>query len=53
MNIKDLNSKKTPVVTIDESLEKFKKQPLFQGKVDKANEVLRKVGLPKTKKYHS
>ncbi len=49
MNIKDINRKKTPIVTIDKSLEKFKKLPLFQEKVDKANEVLRKVGLPKMK----
>ena len=49
MNIKELNSKKTPIVTIDKSLEKFKKLPLFKEKVEKANEVLRKVGLPKTK----
>jgi hypothetical protein len=47
MNIKELNKKKTPVVRIDHSLEKFKNQPLFQEKVDKANEMLRKVGLPK------
>ena len=53
MNIKELNSKKTPVVTIDKSLEKFKKQPLFQEKVDKANDVIRKVGLPKKKKQYS
>lgn len=49
MTIKELNKKKTPIVTIDNSLEKFKKLPLFQDKVDKANEILRKVGLPKTK----
>jgi hypothetical protein len=53
MNIKDLNNKKAPIITIDDSLKKFKKQPLFQDKVDKANEILRKVGLPKTKKNHS
>ncbi len=53
MNVKDLNNKKTPIITIDDSLKKFKKQPLFQDKVDKANEILRKVGLPKTKKNHS
>jgi hypothetical protein len=52
MNIKELNSKKTPIVTIDKSLEKLKAQPLFQEKVDKANEILRKVGLPKKKKQH-
>jgi hypothetical protein len=53
MNIKELNKKKTPVVRIDKSLEKFKKLPVFQDKVDKANEMLRKVGLPKAKKSHS
>ncbi len=53
MNIKELNSKKTPIVTIDKSLEKFKDLPLFQKKVDRANEILRKVGLPKTKKHNS
>ncbi len=53
MNIKELNKKKTPIVTMDESLKKFKKQPLFQDKVDKANEILRKVGLPKSKKQYS
>jgi len=53
MNIKELNSRKTPVVTIDKTLEKFKKLPLFQEKVDKANEMLRKAGLPKTKKRYS
>ena len=53
MNIKELNNKKTPIVTINNSLEKFKKQPLFQEKVDKANDILRKVGLPKTKKQYS
>jgi hypothetical protein len=51
MNIKELNKRKTPIVTIDKSLEKYKKQPLFQDKVDKANEVIRKVGLPKKKKH--
>ena len=53
MNIKDLNKKKTPVVRIDKSLEKFKKMPLFQEKVEKANDMLRNVGLPKAKKHHS
>jgi hypothetical protein len=50
MTIKEPNKKKTPIVTIDKSLEKYKKQPLFQDSVDKANEMLRKVGLPKKKK---
>ena len=47
MTIKELNKSKTPIVRIDNSLEKFKKLPIFQDKVDKANEMLKKVGLPK------
>lgn len=50
MNIKEINSKKLPIVRIDNSLEKFKKLPLFQNKVDKANNMLKTVGLPKIKK---
>ena len=50
--IKELNERKTPIVTIDNSLDKFKKMPLFQDKVEKANETLRKVGLPKITKVH-
>lgn len=42
-----------PVVRIDNSFEKYKEQPLFQDKVDKANEVLKNVGLPKMKNHHS
>jgi len=51
MSIKELNKRKVPVVRIDNSLEKYKKLPLFQDKVDKANEMLRTVGLPKSKKH--
>ncbi|HVW16168.1 MAG TPA: hypothetical protein VHB54_20220 [Mucilaginibacter sp.] len=52
MNIEELNKRKVPVVIIDNSLEKFKSLPLFQDKVDKANEMLRTVGLPKPKSKH-
>lgn len=45
--IKELNDSKVPIVRIDSSLEKYKAMPLFQDKVDKANETLRTVGLPK------
>jgi hypothetical protein len=31
------NKRKTPVVVIDNSLEQYKNQPLFQEKADKAN----------------
>ena len=49
MNINKLNTKKVPIVRIDASLEKFKKLPLFQDKVDKANQMIPTIGLPKTK----
>ena len=49
MSVKELNKKKVPVVRIDNSLKKYKDVPLFQDKVDKANEMLRTVGLPKSK----
>jgi hypothetical protein len=45
--IKKVNEKKIPVIRIDNSLKKYKAMPIFQDKVDKANEVLRTVGLPK------
>lgn len=45
--ITELNEKKLPVVKIDNSLEKYKLMPIFQDKVDKANEMLRTIGLPK------
>ena len=50
MNINELNKRKAPVVVIDNSLTKYKELPLFQDKVDKANEMLRIVGLPKDNK---
>lgn len=53
MNIEELNKRKTPIVVIDNSLKKYKDLPLFQDKVDKANEMLRTVGLPQdVKKPH-
>ena len=45
--VKELNEKKIPIILIDKALEKYKDLPLFQNKVDKANEMLRTVGLPK------
>ena len=50
--IDELNKRKVPIVRIDNSLEQFKEQPLFQEKVDKANEILKNIGLPKMKKLH-
>jgi len=47
--IEELNKKKTPIIRIDNSLAKYKTMNLFQDKVDKANETLKSVGLPKIK----
>lgn len=44
--IEELNRRRIPIVKIDNSLKKFKAMPLFQDKVDKANETLKKVGVP-------
>lgn len=52
MNIKDLNTKKKPVILIDKSLDFFNDKVLFPDKVAKANEMLKKVGLPKINKAH-
>ena len=47
MTIAELNKRKAPIVIIDKSLEKFKGKVLFPEKLAKANEVLKKIGLPK------
>ena len=48
--IKELNRSKAPVVRIDERLDKYDKVILGPEKVARANEMLRTIGLPKTKK---
>jgi hypothetical protein len=45
--IKELEKRKTPIVRIDQSLDKYKNVVLFPDKLEKANEMLRTVGLPK------
>jgi len=53
--IKELNKKKVPIVRIDKSLNKYDDVVLFPEKVEKANEMLRTIGLPtlQPKKNHS
>jgi hypothetical protein len=46
--ITELNEKKTPVVRIDKSLNKYEEVVLFPNKVRKANKMLREIGLPKS-----
>ena len=38
---------KTVTIVIDNALNKYASMSLFQDKVDKANEMLERVGLPK------
>ncbi|MGI9056120.1 MAG: hypothetical protein ACR2F2_10005 [Pyrinomonadaceae bacterium] len=45
--IEELNKSKLPIVKIDKSLGEYKDKVLFKEKVEKANETLKKVGLPK------
>lgn len=47
MRITDLNKKKIPIVRIDKSLNQYSELVLFPEKVEKANQMLKTVGLPK------
>jgi hypothetical protein len=51
----ELKNRKIPIVRVEESLNKYDDMVLFPEKLEKANEMLRKVGLPKqwrTEKHH-
>jgi len=43
----ELKKRKIPIVKIDKSLNKYDDIVLFPDKLEKANEMLKKVGLPK------
>ena len=45
--IKELKKRKVPIVRIDKSLNKYDDMVLFPDKLEKANQMLRNVGLPK------
>ena len=48
MNVtEEIKKRKTPIVRIDTSLNKYDDIILFPDKLAKANEMLRKTGLPK------
>lgn len=47
MDIKDIDTKKRPIILIDRSLDFFNDKILFPEKLEKANEMLKKIGLPK------
>lgn len=50
MNTNEINTRRKPIVLIDKSLDFFNDKVLFPKKVEKANEMLREIGLPKMKK---
>lgn len=50
MKVKEINTKKKPIILVDKSLDFFNDKVLFPKKVEKANEMLKKVGLPKLDK---
>ncbi|MCA0426344.1 MAG: hypothetical protein LCH37_02825 [Bacteroidetes bacterium] len=45
--IKEIEKRKIPIVKIYHTLNKYDDLVVFPGKLEKANEMLRKVGLPK------
>ena len=45
--IAEIKERKIPIVRIDDSLNKFDDKILFPDKLERANEMLRKIGLPK------
>lgn len=47
--IKEINALNEPIIVIDSTLEKHKKQSLFKEKLQEANKTLLRVGLPKKK----
>jgi len=53
--IKEIKSRKIPILKIDESLNKYDDIVLFPEKLEKANQILKVIGLPKkwTTKHNS
>ena len=52
----EIKKRKIPIVRVDNSLNKYDDKILFPDKLEKTNEMLRKIGLPKrwmTEKSHS
>jgi hypothetical protein len=49
--MKGLDKIKSPVVRIDNSLEKYRGKVISKVKLDKANDMLKTIGLPKPGKH--
>lgn len=41
------DSRKATIVKVDKNLDKYLEKGLFKEKIEKANKVLKRVGLPK------
>jgi hypothetical protein len=52
LDIKKIDTKKKPIVVIDKTSDFFNDKELFPEKVQKANDMLKKTGLP-VKDHHS
>jgi hypothetical protein len=50
VTIKDLNKSKTPIVKVNKTLDKLSAKVIFPEKLEEANQVLKTIGLPKTRK---
>ena len=50
MKLYEIKKKNIPIVKVNKSLNKYSNVVLFPDKVEEANEMLLKVGLPKRKK---
>ncbi|CAM3963737.1 hypothetical protein FLBR109950_10740 [Flavobacterium branchiophilum] len=46
-DINELKNRKTPIVVLDKSLNKFDNLNLFKDKLEKANKTFERIGLPK------
>jgi len=46
MKPEDLNSSKIPIIVLDKKLERFRGKVLFPKKLERANQILAKSGLP-------
>ena len=44
------SSKKPTIIRVDKNLDKYLNKGLFKDKVEKANQVLKTIGLPKFSK---
>ena len=47
MTIDQLNKSKVPIIVFDKKLDELKGKVLFPEKLKRANEILKKSGLPK------